>query len=106
ERRYGSVEALHEDITRHLNGRPVLARPDTVRYRLRKFVTRNRTGVAAAAAGLVLVVSITTVYLASLAEERDLARNEAAKAEAVAGFLQGLFEVSDPSQSRGASVTA
>lgn len=106
ERRYGSVEALHEDITRHLNGRPVLARPDTVRYRMRKFVTRNSTGVAAAAAGLVLVISLTTVYLASLAEERDLARSEAAKAAAVAGFLQGLFEVSDPSQSRGASVTA
>jgi len=106
ERRYASVEALHQDIVRHLDGRPVLARPDTVRYRLRKFVGRNRASVGAGVAALVLVVSLTSVYLARLAEERDVARTEAAKAEAVAEFLQGIFEVSDPSRSRGATVTA
>lgn len=106
ERRYASVEALHQDIVRHLDGRPVLARPDTVRYRVRKFVGRNRASVGAGVAALVLVVSLTSVYLARLAEERDVARTEAAKAEAVAEFLQGIFEVSDPSRSRGATVTA
>ena len=106
ERRYASVEALHQDIIRHLDGRPVLARPDTVRYRLRKFVGRNRASVSAGVAALLLVVSLTSFYLAKLAEERDMARTEAAKAEAVAEFLQGIFEVSDPSVSRGTSVTA
>jgi serine/threonine protein kinase len=49
ERRYGSVTQLSEDIRRHLEGLPVIARKDTVFYRARKFVRRNRWGVAAAA---------------------------------------------------------
>jgi serine/threonine-protein kinase len=106
ERRYGSVEALLEDITRHLDGRPVLARPDTVGYRFRKFVQRNRIGVAVASVAAVLLVSTTVVYLRSLATERDLARSEAAKAEEVSAFLQRLFEVADPTENRGATITA
>jgi eukaryotic-like serine/threonine-protein kinase len=106
ERRFASVEALHADIVRHLDGRPVLARPDTVLYRARKFVSRHRVGVTGAVAGSALLVTLTAVYLVRLAAERDHARSEAAKAGAIAGFLQGLFAVSDPSASRGASVTA
>jgi tetratricopeptide (TPR) repeat protein len=49
ERRYQSVEQFSEDIRRHLDGRPVIARKDTVGYRTSKFVRRNRVGVAAAA---------------------------------------------------------
>ena len=47
ERRYGSVERLAEDLRRHLGGLPVQARPDTVRYRLSKFVGRHRFPIAA-----------------------------------------------------------
>ena len=42
ERRYASARELAEDIRRHLEGRPVLARPDTAGYRLGKFVRRHR----------------------------------------------------------------
>jgi tetratricopeptide (TPR) repeat protein len=49
-RRYSSAEQFSDDIRRYLDGYPILARPDTRRYRLRKFVGRNRAGVAAAAA--------------------------------------------------------
>jgi tetratricopeptide (TPR) repeat protein len=48
ERRYASVDALAEDVRRCLTGLPILARPDTVRYRAAKFVRRHRGGVAAA----------------------------------------------------------
>lgn len=41
ERRYASVEQLSEDIRRHLDGLPVLARRDTIAYRAAKFVRRN-----------------------------------------------------------------
>jgi serine/threonine-protein kinase len=41
--RYRSVEALAEDIRRHLSGRTVLATPQTISYQLMKFVSRNRT---------------------------------------------------------------
>ncbi len=41
-RRYSSVEQFAGDIERHLEGLPVIARPDTFSYRLEKFVNRNR----------------------------------------------------------------
>jgi non-specific serine/threonine protein kinase/serine/threonine-protein kinase len=47
-RRYASVEQMAEDIRRHLDGLPISARPDTVRYRVAKFVKRNRWQTAAA----------------------------------------------------------
>jgi eukaryotic-like serine/threonine-protein kinase len=49
ERRYSSVGLFSEDIRRHLEGRPVIARKDTFNYRASKFIRRNKVGVAAAA---------------------------------------------------------
>ena len=48
-RRYASAEQLSEDIRRHLEGCPVVARPDAIAYRAGKFVRRHKAGVAAAA---------------------------------------------------------
>jgi serine/threonine protein kinase/tetratricopeptide (TPR) repeat protein len=48
-RRYRSVEQFAADIQRYLDGRPVLARKDSVSYRVGKFVGRNRLIIAAGA---------------------------------------------------------
>jgi len=104
--RYASVEALTEDVRRHLTGQPVLARAPTFGYRLRKGVRRHRVAFAAAAGVVLTIAAVVTYYTMRLADERDLARLEAAKAGEVAAFLRGLFEVSDPSQSLGETVTA
>jgi non-specific serine/threonine protein kinase/serine/threonine-protein kinase len=56
-RRYGSVEQLAEDLGRYLDGRPVLAAPDSASYRARKFVARHKASVAVAAAALVAVIA-------------------------------------------------
>ena len=50
-RRYGSVQALNQDIGRYLRNEPVLAHADSLLYRARKFVQRNRlpVGIATAA---------------------------------------------------------
>ena len=53
ERRYRSVEQFAEDIQRHIDGRPVIACADTVVYRTRKFVRRNRWAIAAVTATMV-----------------------------------------------------
>jgi serine/threonine-protein kinase len=106
EARYGSVEALMEDVRRHLEGRPVLARADTVGYRVRKAIARHRVAFGTAAGIVVTIASLVAFYTIRLADERDRARLEAAKASEVASFLQGLFEVSDPSESRGETITA
>jgi len=46
QRRYASVADLAHDIQFHLDGHPVSARPDTIRYRAAKFLRRNRAAVA------------------------------------------------------------
>lgn len=66
-RRYRSVEQFSEDIRRHLAGRPVIARPDTLSYRAGKFLQRNRLGVAAAA---LLLVSLVAGVVATAQQAR------------------------------------
>ncbi len=106
ERRYSSPEQFMEDIRRFLEGLPVTARKDTFGYRAQKFMRRHKGALATAMAVLVLTVVLVAFYTVKLAEERDRARLEARKAEQVSEFLTGLFEVSDPSQSKGETVTA
>jgi serine/threonine protein kinase len=43
-RRYVSADQLSEDLRRYLAGLPVLARPDTIRYRVSKYARRNKWG--------------------------------------------------------------
>ena len=57
QRRYASVEQLVEDIGRHLANEPVIARADTAAYRAAKFMRRHRTGVAATAVIIMLLVA-------------------------------------------------
>jgi serine/threonine protein kinase/TolB-like protein len=49
-RRYASVDELSEDIRRHREGRPVMARKDGLAYRARRFMGRNRAATLMAAA--------------------------------------------------------
>src|SRR5262249_35296647 len=58
ERRYATVDLLIRDVEHFLNGEPLEARPDTVRYRAGKFVRRNREAVAATAIAFALVVGL------------------------------------------------
>src|SRR5204862_4317602 len=55
ERRYGTVSALADDLTRWRQGRPIVARPSTPMYVARKFLRRHWTSAAAAA---IVVVSL------------------------------------------------
>ena len=70
ERRYASAGQLAEEIERFLDGRAVLAQPDTFRYRARKFVGRNRLAVTAAA---VLASCITAFGIVAALQARALA---------------------------------
>ena len=66
-RRYRSVEQFSEDVLNHLERRPVLARPDTLGYRLSRFAARNRWGIAACFA---VAASLTAGTLVSLSQAR------------------------------------
>ncbi len=71
EERYPSVERLAEDIQRHLSGRPVLARPQTSSYRLKKFVRRHRAGIAAGAVAVLSLVATVILSGHSLMQARQ-----------------------------------
>lgn len=83
ERRYASASELGSDLRRHLADEPIVARPATTLYQVRKFARRHRalvTVVAAAAAGLAIATGVS-IRWALLA---DAARGAEAEATALA----------------------
>ena len=108
-RRYASASELAVDITRHLRHEPVQAGPSSAAYRLRKFVKRHRVEVLSSALVLLALVGgiagTTIGLLRAVAAERK-ASEEAEAAKQVSDFLVGLFQVSDPNEARGNTVTA
>ena len=113
DRRYPSVDALREDLRRHLAGLPIRARADRVLYRASRFVKRNAWGVGVAAAAVVAVVGGLLLHSLRLGVERDRAEAARATAEAearrageVTAFLVELFEAADPFEARGEVITA
>ena len=95
-RRYRSVEALIRDVDHYLKGEPLEARPDSVRYRLGKFVSRNRRGVAAAALAFAIVVGLVVFFTLRLATARNAALAEAARTQRIQKFMTNLFQGGDP----------
>lgn len=116
EQRYASVAAFGEDIERFLADQPILARPPTLAYQLRKLIARHKLPFAALAAAFLVLstASVALGWLYSRAEAAEMeaeneaarARREAASAVAVKEFLIRAFRVSDPRESRGETVTA
>ncbi len=60
-RRYESASGLAADLRRFLDGEPVLAGPPGTRYRLEKFVRRNRLAVGSSAVAAVALVAFSVV---------------------------------------------
>jgi len=103
-RRYATVEAFAEDLRRWRAGRPILARPDSTGYRLRRFVGRHRWLVAISAGAIAAVLGGGGVALwqARVAGQQErIALERAATAERVKRFMIDLFQSPDPAQARG-----
>lgn len=62
-RRYSGVGAFAEDVRRHLNDRPVRARPATWSYRAAKFVSRNKAATVAGTLAVVALLGGTTISI-------------------------------------------
>ncbi len=104
--RYASADAFATDLRRYLDQRPILARPPSTAYLLRKFVARHRAAsvvVVALAAGL-LALTATSLWLAvRYADQRDRATQLASdervarqSADEVVAFLELVFSTADP----------
>ncbi len=99
DRRYASAGQFAEDLDRYLAGQPVIAGRDTVGYRTRKFITRNRGWVSLGAgiAFLLLYALGSTWYQGRrIGAERDRAEKERAAAEDMVGMLTDLFRRVNP----------
>ena len=99
ERRYASAEALREDLRRYREGLPIASRPDTVGYRVGKFVSRNRLLVGAVATVMVVLAGgvVGTTWQAGVARlhAKDAERALAAS-ERVQRFLRSVLTAPDP----------
>ena len=92
DRRYPSVEALADDITRHLLGKPVLARQGDWRYNTAKFMRRHLLPVSAVAAAfltLALIAGVTLWQNHRIELARDQTAQERDRAQQVIGFSGG-----------------
>ena len=106
--RYATVGELADDLERYLKGEPVRARPAGAWYRARKFVARNKVAVAGAAGvvgALVLGLAIVSWEAHRIALERDIARNSAAREEAIRYYLTSMFRSSVAASRRGSEAT-
>lgn len=99
--RYGSAAALADDLDRCRAGLPVEARHGNVRYVVGRFVRRHTVAVALALLALVLIIGfavVTRVQMRRIEQER-------VRATQVAGFMQELFQASNPDINQGNRVT-
>lgn len=106
--RYASVEALAQDLLAWRELRPVQAREGAATYRIGRALKRYRWWVAAAAAvllSLLLGLAGTAWQAREAAIERDLARREAERADAVRQYLMLMFRTAGEQQNRD-SLTA
>jgi len=101
-RRYGSPSELAADIERYLQHEPVLARPASPVYRIQKYARRHWIGVSVASGLALLLIGfagVQAVELRRITRERD-------RANRITDFMTSMFNVSDPSQARGNTITA
>ncbi|MDJ0520693.1 MAG: serine/threonine-protein kinase [Planctomycetota bacterium] len=94
-RRYGSAAQLAEDVRRHLEGRPVEARPPNALYHLRLFARRNKALVASAVVVLLIAIGAAIVSLDFAFRSRDAeqeAHAQAAEADKQRERFEALFQ--------------
>ncbi len=96
QRRYPTVNQLSEDLRRHLEGEPVVARRSTFGYRAAKLIKRNKIAVTAAALILLTLLGgiVATWWQARVANrERAIAERRFTDVRRLANSF--LFEVHD-----------
>ena len=93
EARYPSAEKLLVDLERLKKNLPLVARKDTVRYTIGKFVKRHKYGISVAAGFFLLIIGFATFYTLQISKERNQAQIQAEKAQQVSQFILGLFDL-------------
>ncbi len=106
EQRYQSAAAFAADIGRYLSGLPVKARGASRIYRAGKFIARHRLAVAATAfafAALIGGLIAVSLQAREAQRQRDLAIQEASRAQSAKEFLVELIGRADPYENSGSA---
>jgi eukaryotic-like serine/threonine-protein kinase len=109
EHRYGSIEQFAADVRRLLAREPVQARQGNWVYYSQRFVRRNAIAVGAGTifVSVILAFAVTmSIQRERIAEERDRATQESARAEKVSKFMLDVFAAAEPFNSYGREITA
>jgi serine/threonine protein kinase len=99
QRRYETASGFARDIEHYLNDEPVLACPPSARYRLRKFVRRNKAPlITGGLIALSLVVGTVVIRFASRFSPSDKARCWRRR---IARYQRHEFSARDPLRIKG-----
>jgi eukaryotic-like serine/threonine-protein kinase len=94
-RRYETANAFAIDVQRYLADEPVQACPPSAKYRLRKFLRRNKSGLAVAALVMFFLVLLGSgvgwAVRDRAAREAEAARQQADRRTKVAGQVETIF---------------
>lgn len=104
--RYESAAALADDVERFVERRPVRARGRAWPYVAAKLAQRHAFAAGGAVVALAIIASLIVLYTRGIAAERDRARAESERARAVSNILIGMLTDVDPTEVRGAPLTA
>jgi serine/threonine protein kinase len=106
-RRYQNVTSLAEDVERYLSDQPILARPPSTVYQLKKLIARHKAPFVFVGVLFVLVtafaVTMSFMYRTQRME-RLRAESESAKAEKVSNFLEEMLTL-NPDEKRSKEIT-
>lgn len=100
-RRYQSAHLLAEDVERYLNQQPILARPPSATYQLRKLVARHRGLFAFVTTVFVLLLAFgitMSILFQAQSRERARAEREARRLRRVTVFFQDMLAWADPAK--------
>jgi hypothetical protein len=101
DRRYQAARDLGADVRHYLGDEPIVARPASTFYQLRKFARRNKTLVGGVAAVFVVLVAGIIGIGFALAQ----ARREADRASLINAFLEETLVSADPYLGKGRDTT-
>ena len=108
-RRYDTASSFADDVQRYLSNQPVVARPPTATYLLRKFISRHRVAVGAfvaIATTVLLAVCITGWALHNTKQALTRQKDESQTLQQHVAFVNnGLFAQADPLAEPNRNVT-
>lgn len=104
DRRYQTALELGQDIKRYLKSEPIIARPSSIAYRVRKYTKRNKAlviGTLSLVAALALGLVSTNIALGKASRARDKATTALLQSQSSTEFLESILLGLDANQAHG-----